>query len=354
MDDPLLPIGGLLVAGALGFVAYRVVQRRRQNNGVDSSFLESRIQPDSFFGASGGQRVDTANSDMTTGSSMAYSPSQLDAGGDVDPVAEADVYLAYGRDLQAEEILKEAVRHNPGRVSVHVKLGEIYAKRQDRKALEAVAGEVFKLTQGEGPDWARIAELGRDLEPDNRLYQPGGRPGMGEDESPSLPPGGFPSTFTGAGGTAAAARAGGSFLVTAAHGAARPRLVPRPLPPGRRGLALEFATVSDRRGALCRTRRTGRRRALAARRAAGVHRWPAVMAPGSARACARQRSSVATLTPTSRDTTSTAALSGGSSRATMRSLNAFPYRATLVHLRPSFRFHKHATTRLTQGGPRRG
>ncbi|RZJ60267.1 MAG: hypothetical protein EON49_08930 [Acidovorax sp.] len=206
MDDPILPLaaGGLL-ALLLGYGAYRVVQRRRQNNGVDSSFLESRIQPDSFFGASGGQRVDTANSEMTTGSSMAYSPSQLDAGGDVDPVAEADVYLAYGRDLQAEEILKEAIRHNPARVSVHVKLGEIYAKRQDRKALEAVAGDVFKLTQGEGPDWARIAELGRDLDPDNRLYQPGGRPGLAEDESPSLPPGGFPSTYTGS--TAAAATA---------------------------------------------------------------------------------------------------------------------------------------------------
>ncbi|UCV00563.1 FimV/HubP family polar landmark protein [Acidovorax radicis] len=205
MDDPLVPIGGgILIAALLGFGAYRVMQRRRDNGGVDSSFLESRIQPDSFFGASGGQRVDTANSEMTTGSSMAYSPSQLDAGGDVDPVAEADVYLAYGRDLQAEEILKEAVRHNPGRVSVHVKLGEIYAKRQDRKAFEAVAGEVFKLTQGEGSDWARIAELGRDLEPENRLYQPGGRPGMAEDESPSLPPGGFPSTFSGAGNAAAA------------------------------------------------------------------------------------------------------------------------------------------------------
>lgn len=199
MDDPILPLAGAgLLALLLGYGAYRVVQRRRQNNGVDSSFLESRIQPDSFFGASGGQRVDTANSEMTTGSSMAYSPSQLDAGGDVDPVAEADVYLAYGRDLQAEEILKEAIRHNPARVSVHVKLGEIYAKRQDRKALEAVAGDVFKLTQGEGPDWNRIAELGRDLDPENRLYQPGGRPGMAEDESPSLPPGGFPSTFSGA------------------------------------------------------------------------------------------------------------------------------------------------------------
>ncbi len=208
MDDPILPLaGGGLLALLLGYGAYRVVQRRRQNAGVDSSFLESRIQPDSFFGASGGQRVDTANSEMTTGSSMAYSPSQLDAGGDVDPVAEADVYLAYGRDLQAEEILKEAIRHNPARVSVHVKLGEIYAKRQDRKALEAVAGDVFKLTQGEGPDWNRIAELGRDLDPENRLYQPGGRPGMAEDESPSLPPGGFPSTFTGAAGNAAAAAA---------------------------------------------------------------------------------------------------------------------------------------------------
>ena len=178
MEDPLVPAGGLLALIALGgYGAYRVVQRRRANAGVDSSFLESRLQPDSFFGASGGQQVDTANSQLTTGSSMAYSPSQLDAGGDVDPVAEADVYLAYGRDLQAEEILKEAIRHNPARVSVHVKLAEIYAKRQDRNALEAVAGDVFKLTQGEGPDWTRVTELGRDLAPENPLYQPGGRPG---------------------------------------------------------------------------------------------------------------------------------------------------------------------------------
>lgn len=206
MDDPVLPLalGGLL-ALLLGYGAYRAIQSRRQNGAVDSAFLESRIQPDSFFGASGGQRVDTANSEMTTGSSMAYSPSQLDAGGDVDPVAEADVYLAYGRDLQAEEILKEAVRHSPARVSVHVKLAEIYAKRQDRKAFEAVADDVFKLTQGEGPDWARVTELGRDLEPDNPLYQPGGSPGLAEDESPSLPPGGFVSTYAGAGAVGAAA-----------------------------------------------------------------------------------------------------------------------------------------------------
>lgn len=206
LDDPLVPLaGGVLLAVLLGYGAYRVVQQRRRNQGgVDSSFMESRVQPDSFFGASGGQRVDTTTSDLTTGSSMAYSPSQLDAGGDVDPVAEADVYLAYGRDLQAEEILKEALRHTPGRVSVHVKLGEIYAKRQDRKALEAVAAEVFKLTQGEGSDWARIAELGRELEPANPLYQPGGRPDLPANAASVSPAGGFPTTIPAPAASAAA------------------------------------------------------------------------------------------------------------------------------------------------------
>lgn len=174
LDDPLIPTGVLLLLLLLGYGGYRVAQRRRDGAGVDSSFLESRLQPDSFFGASGGQRVDTAGND-STGSSMAYSPSQLDAGGDVDPVAEADVYLAYGRDLQAEEILKEAVRHNPDRVSVHAKLGEIYAKRQDRKSLEAVAKDIFRITNGEGTDWNRVSELGRDLDPENTFYQPGGQ-----------------------------------------------------------------------------------------------------------------------------------------------------------------------------------
>jgi len=189
MEAPLLPAGGLLAVIALGgWGLYRSIQRRRAHAGVDSSFLESRMQGDSIFGASGGQSVDTANSEMGSGSSMAYSPSQLDAGGDVDPVAEADVYLAYGRDLQAEEILKEATRHSPARVSVHVKLAEIYAKRQDRKALEAVAGDVFQLTQGEGPDWARVAELGSELDPENPRYQPGGHQDVtDEDASPTHP-----------------------------------------------------------------------------------------------------------------------------------------------------------------------
>ncbi len=175
LENPIVPatLGGVL-ALILGFVFYRTRQRKKTAQ-VDSSFLESRLQPDSFFGASGGQRVDTKDN-PATGSSMVYSPSQLDAAGDVDPVAEADVYLAYGRDLQAEEILKEAMRTTPGRVAIHAKLLDIYAKRRDVKAFEIVATQAHSLTQGQGPEWEHICELGVDLDSTNALYRPGGKP----------------------------------------------------------------------------------------------------------------------------------------------------------------------------------
>ena len=174
----LLPAAGVLVALLGGLGLYRLRSRLRKPAG-ETSFLESRLQPDSFFGASGGQRIDTREaSSSTTGnsSSMSYSLSQLDAIGDVDPVAEADVYLAYGRDLQAEEILKEAMRSNPERMAIRSKLLEVYAKRRDTKGFELLASQMFNLTRGDGEDWAKAQEMGRGIDPDNVLYQPGGHP----------------------------------------------------------------------------------------------------------------------------------------------------------------------------------
>ncbi|MES2936512.1 MAG: FimV/HubP family polar landmark protein [Pseudomonadota bacterium] len=180
LENPLIPAAGVgLLALLLGAGFYKLRQRRKATQ-IDSSFLESRLQPDSFFGASGGQRIDTAEAmSSASGSSMVYSPSQLDAAGDVDPVAEADVYLAYGRDLQAEEILKEALRTNPQRVAIHAKLLEIYAKRRDGKAFQSVAVEAYNLTNGQGLEWEHICELGRELDPGNTLYRPGGEPDAG-------------------------------------------------------------------------------------------------------------------------------------------------------------------------------
>lgn len=177
-DNPLaLALGGGLIALLAGFGIYRFTRRSKKDSG-ETSFLESRLQPDSFFGASGGQRIDTRDAGGNS-SSMSYSLSQLDAIGDVDPVAEADVYLAYGRDLQAEEILKEAMRGNPERMAIRTKLLEVYAKRRDTKGFELLATQLYSLTQGQGEDWAKAQELGMQIDPENPLYQPGGAPAGG-------------------------------------------------------------------------------------------------------------------------------------------------------------------------------
>ncbi|PFH12622.1 pilus assembly protein FimV [Collimonas sp. PA-H2] len=166
----LLPVGGVLVAllAGLGLFRYRR-NRARQQAFLDSSgapMTNSGLKGNSLFGSTGGQSVDTKNSIFN--SNFVPSVSHLDT--NVDPVAEADVYIAYGRDAQAEEILKEALRNQPARNAIRVKLLEIYANRKDPRSFEILASELYSLTRGEGEDWQQAAALGLNVDPANPLY----------------------------------------------------------------------------------------------------------------------------------------------------------------------------------------
>ena len=175
LDNPLiLPgIGALLVAlGGLGI--YRARRQKQSKQFEDSIITDSSLKANSLFGSTGGQSVDTSNSVFN--SSFAPSAGQLDTN-EVDPVAEADVYIAYGRDAQAEEILKEALRTQPDRHAVRVKLLEIYSNRKDLRAFEVLATELYGLTKGEGEDWAQAAAMGAAIDPNNPLYASGKKAG---------------------------------------------------------------------------------------------------------------------------------------------------------------------------------
>jgi pilus assembly protein FimV len=162
-------LGALLVGvGALGVMSAR--RKKQQKNFEDSIITDSSLKANSLFGSTGGQSVDTNNSVFN--SSFTPSVSQLDSN-EVDPVAEADVYIAYGRDAQAEEILKEALRTQPERHAVRVKLLEIYSNRKDLRAFEVLATELYGMTKGEGGDWSQAAAMGLVMDPGNPLYASG-------------------------------------------------------------------------------------------------------------------------------------------------------------------------------------
>ncbi len=115
----------------------------------------------------------------------AYSFDEIDTGATIDPLAEAEVYLNYGRDLQAEEILKDALRATPERLPIRLKLLEVYVKRRDRLGFQLLAIQIYSLTGGSGADWEHVQAMGQQLDPEDPLYQPGGQPpGLkkGEDE----------------------------------------------------------------------------------------------------------------------------------------------------------------------------
>lgn len=166
-DSKILIAAGLLAAigGAIGVYSSR--KKKVSHQFEDSILTGSSLKANSMFGSTGGQSVDTNNSVFN--SNFAPSASQLDAN-EVDPVAEADVYIAYGRDSQAEEILKEALRTQPDRHAVRLKLLEIYFGRKDLRSFELFAGELYGMTRGEGEEWGQAASMGISLDPNNPLY----------------------------------------------------------------------------------------------------------------------------------------------------------------------------------------
>ena len=120
-----------------------------------------------MFKSTGGQSVDTSNTPATDFSQAG--PGTIDTD-EVDPVAEADVYMAYGRDAQAEEILLEAMQKDPKRFAIHLKLLEIYANRKAVKQFETLASELYAQSGGAGAEWEKAAAMGLKLDPSNPLY----------------------------------------------------------------------------------------------------------------------------------------------------------------------------------------
>jgi len=128
--------------------------------------------------------MDTAAGEIQGDFSQGAAAAAVDIG-EVDPIAEADVYMAYGRDAQAEEILKEALAKDATRQPVRAKLLEIYAGRKDAKAFEIVAAELHAGTGGEGALWEKAAALGAQFDPGNPLY--GGAAAGGDTQTQVLP-----------------------------------------------------------------------------------------------------------------------------------------------------------------------
>jgi pilus assembly protein FimV len=175
LDNPYA-LGG--AGGAVILLAgYAIYAWRKKRTAQFASGVMSVVPSDvnSVLGTAGGRNVDTGSSSFQSDFSQA-GIGKIDTE-EIDPIAEADVYMAYGRDTQAEEILREALAKDSSRQAIRLKLLEIYANRKDARAFEAAANELHAATGGRGPDWEKAANLGLSIDSTNPLY--GGKPSVG-------------------------------------------------------------------------------------------------------------------------------------------------------------------------------
>jgi pilus assembly protein FimV len=160
--DNQIALGGVALV-VLVLLSYAMWSLRRKK-AIQAKFS------DSVMGPAGGAPAFNEPGGAAGGSHASISQTSGMEAEEVDPIAEADVYMAYGRDAQAEEILREALQKDPNRIPVHAKLLEIYAKRNDIQAFEQTALKLKSLTNGSGQEWDKATALGRSIDPANGLY----------------------------------------------------------------------------------------------------------------------------------------------------------------------------------------
>jgi pilus assembly protein FimV len=166
-------VGG--VAVLLIGLLWMIMRRRKE---AEAEFAESiLVSPDSGVVSAGKDDASslTAPTDETSFMSD-FSPSDIDAlqdeTGEVDPLSEADVYIAYGRYQQAEELIKQAIDKYPEREELKHKLAEIYFSAKKSQDFSSLAQELHDVgMEDKKPEaWSKIAAMGKELDPSSALF----------------------------------------------------------------------------------------------------------------------------------------------------------------------------------------
>ncbi len=195
MNNPLWQAGAALVVVLLGLFAW-LGGRRRRMEGTDfqESILAGGEAPRTpapaaaaaAAGAAAAGAAGEAEAERPAEQPKKETPSDsslfiddfsvsdmgtIQSEAEADPIAEADVYLAYGRFQQAEELIKGAIEAEPDRIELRGKLLEIYHAARNVPAFDTEAEALAaRLAGAEDPLWDHVVEMGRELNPGNPLY----------------------------------------------------------------------------------------------------------------------------------------------------------------------------------------
>lgn len=164
-DPMLMGIAGGVVL--LLLILVLIMVRRRKQGSFQESILSGGSS--SMLAAKASEDKETSFLSDLAISGMGAAGTAADEG-EVDPLTEAEVFITYGRHLQAEEVLKKALQDSPQRMDLVAKLLEVYHSTRNTSEFEQLAQTHGEALRADQSLWARIAPLGRELLPDHPLF----------------------------------------------------------------------------------------------------------------------------------------------------------------------------------------
>lgn len=150
-NTTLLGLGAAALLALAGGIA---IKRRKQQSGKAGKPAEDNA------GASTGLLTVPVMPSPDTGDFTTTGADEIVPSSDeVDPISEADLFLNFGRDEQAEEVLKDALQHSPDNHEIHLKLLGIYAKHQNAAAFAEISGLLEKTGDRDAIEQAGILAM---------------------------------------------------------------------------------------------------------------------------------------------------------------------------------------------------
>lgn len=171
MENPLLAGVGALLAALLGGFLWASMRNRS-----DKGIFDEEMTMERQLAASADNETRRPLPEVTVHEPENSVPafeqddtSDSDSG-DSDAVAEADVYLAYGRIQQAEDVLRAALESRPDYADARYKLLEVYHAGGNAAAFDQAAQAYHDVTGGQDERWQKVVTMGLSLSPHNALY----------------------------------------------------------------------------------------------------------------------------------------------------------------------------------------
>ena len=101
-----------------------------------------------------------------------------------DPLEEVNVYLAYERFDQAEELVKKVIAEHPDEHKYKLRLLEVYYSANNKQAYEATARTVYDAVGEDDPLWESTVAMWAEMSPARALFEAGADSELASDQGP--------------------------------------------------------------------------------------------------------------------------------------------------------------------------